>query len=90
MQKLKKINLSEEVISDVVEDLIKSVPGISKSFTPTIEINQDVVPHIKITIKPINDIVNIYNLCKQLQDLVYYHILNDFDLNKIRVDVVAV
>ena len=90
MQKLKKINLSEEVISDVIEDLIKSVPGISKSFTPTIEINQDVVPHIKITIKPINDIVNIYNFCKQLQDLVYYHILNDFDLNKIRVDVVAV
>ena len=90
MQKLKKINLTKEVINDVVEDLIKSVPGISKSSAPTIEINQDIVPHIKITIKPIDDIVNVYNLCKQLQDLVYYHILNDFDLNKIRVDVVAI
>ncbi len=90
MSKLKKINLNGEVLNDILDNVIKKVPGISNTLKPTIEISHSTIPFIKITIKPMDDIVNVYNLCKRLQDLVYYHILTNLDLDKIRVDVVAI
>lgn len=90
MAKLKKINLNKEVLDDIVASLINYVPGISKETKPVVEICQADVPYIKITIKPIDDIANVYDLCKKLQDLVYYHILTNFDLERARVDVLAI
>ena len=90
MAKLKKINLNKEVLDDIVVSLINYVPGISKGTKSIVEICQADVPYIKITIKPIDDITNVYDLCKKLQDLVYYHILTNFDLERIRVDVLAI
>ena len=90
MAKLKKINLNKEVLDDIVVNLINHVPGISKETKPIVEICQVDVPYIKITIKPIDDITNVYDLCKKIQDLVYYHILTNFDLEGTKVDVLAI
>jgi hypothetical protein len=69
--------------------MLESIPGVANDPKPCIEFQQDDTPHITIIFTPMEDIVNVFDLCVKIQNIVYYRLLNDFDLQKIKVDVLA-
>lgn len=89
MSKLKKIGINSSIINDVLSNVLESIPGVANDPKPCIEFQQDDTPHITITFTPMEDIVNVFDLCVKIQNIVYYRLLNDFDLQKIKVDVLA-
>ncbi|MBQ6954549.1 MAG: hypothetical protein IJP83_00520 [Mycoplasma sp.] len=89
MSKLKKIGINSSIINDVLSNVLESIPGVANDPKPCIEFQQDDTPHITITFTPMEDIVNVFDLCMKIQNIVYYRLLNDFDLQKIKVDVLA-
>ena len=89
MSKLRKIGINLKIINDVLSNVLETIPGVANVPKPCIEFQQDDIPHITITFAPMEDIVNVFDLCVKIQNIVYYRLLNDFDLQKIKVDVLA-
>ena len=89
MSKLTKIGINSNIINDVLCGVVESIPGVTNNPKPHIDFCQDGIPHITITFTPMEDIVNVFDLCMKIQDVVYYRLINDFDLKKIKVDILA-
>ncbi|MDR0857123.1 MAG: hypothetical protein LBM76_01895 [Mycoplasmataceae bacterium] len=75
-----KIIFNSEIITNIITNIIRMVPGISKkkdSFS--IKVSED-SKTIDVTFKPLESIISVYNICVKLQQNIYIQLTKQFDL----------
>lgn len=88
MLKVKNINFSEKLVTDLVLEELKKVPGINFKTTPKINIDLN-ANKIVITFSPVSSIYNVFNLANKIQEAIYHQIKIQFDLEELTVDINA-
>ncbi|GHU47166.1 hypothetical protein FACS1894218_1020 [Bacilli bacterium] len=88
MAKTNRINYDESLIIRIITNIIEKTPGVSVSDESSV-ILSDKHDSVNVTITPLKQIVNVYDLVKKLQENIYYQVTKIFDLYDIIVNVRA-
>lgn len=90
MRNRKKIVFNFEIINEIVHNILSLTPGVDMKKDIKVDFDQKSIPIVSITFSHQSDISNIYDLCIEIQDLVYYKLSKDFDLKQLFVNVIVV
>jgi len=69
MLKAKNINFSKQIAENLVSEIVKKVPGINSNQSPIVSVNTE-TNTIDILFVPLSSIFNVYDVAKEIQDLV--------------------
>ncbi|GHU30728.1 hypothetical protein FACS1894166_00900 [Bacilli bacterium] len=86
MSKIDRINYDESLIIRIITNIIQKTPGISVDDELNVAVS-DKHNSIDVTLAPLNNIINVYDLAKKLQESIYYQVIKIFDLLDIVVNV---
>lgn len=89
MGKIKIINLQTDILINLVRSMMDSIPGVDNTQPIDITYCQEATPTLSIAYCPNDDVINVYDLSLKIQDLIYFKIYHDFDLQKLTVHVHA-
>ena len=80
MGKLSNIEISTDLLIDIIDGLIGTIPGVDTQTKADIKVlEENNRPVIMIKCKATKEILNLFQLALSIQEFVYFKISNDFD-----------
>ncbi|WEK83179.1 MAG: hypothetical protein L3I91_00520 [Mycoplasma sp.] len=90
MRKPKRIGFNLEIVTELITNILSITPGVDMSQPIDIDLVENKsIPTITVRFFPTSDIINLYDLCINLQDLIYYKIVKGFDLDKSNIKILV-
>lgn len=86
---LNKINFDSKIVLQIIRNILKTTPGVDMDKPIEINTFYDGIQKVVICFHSKNEIINIYDLAIKIQELVYFKLIRDLDLNKLSVIVVV-
>ena len=83
-----KIEISGALLVDIVQGMVEEVPGVDNSTPITVQFSEENNNSIvRIKCKAKTEMVNLFELAMQIQEIVYFKLTKDLDAENITVDV---
>lgn len=79
LMKFEKIIFNDRIAKSIVKELVLKTPGIQPNSEVIVNVSKD-TNTIDVTFTPLHYLCNIFDVCKRVQDNVYYTITQSFDL----------
>lgn len=89
MKKLSIINIDKAVVKQLIEYILSTTPGVETTKPINVEIKHNIAPIINVRCYFKKYITNLYDICKEIQNILYYKLIHDFDLSNITINVFA-
>ena len=83
-----KIEISSALLIDIVQGMVEEIPGVDVSTPISVQIlEENDYTIVRIKCKAKKEMVNIFELAMQIQEIVYFKLTKDLDAENITVDV---
>ena len=83
------IYFTKKIIDSLVVDIIGKIPGINQKRDINIVFNEKMnTVNVKLAVK--EEINNVYDVAKQVQNYIFFRLCKMFDLNHININVTII